>query len=504
MQPIRQVYGFSLAITIAAFSRTLLADGNFGDLLAKAPASANTIVVLNPEKIFASDVAAEGGWKQKYESTYADAPLLLPPSARQFILSADLDLATFTPRWQAAVMRLNSDPPIGMIARTVRGRQETLAGMEVVTTPKGAMIVKFGPALFGLRHPGDRQAVARWIQESNARSESALSPYLKEAADVPDRVGTEIIMAIDLANALSSERVAEAMSKSKVLQDKSLDSKAVANVLSSVRGVTLGARVIKRVYGVLKIDFESDATVLGEIAKPLLLEVLGEAGMSIDEFAAWNPKVEGRRITLSGELSSSGLRRLFSFLEIDATAVDAPADAKAGAAPSEKSDADAYKSLQYFQSVVRYLNDLKGERGASSYYTIAVWFDKYARKIDRLPILRVDKDLVDYGQRTVAQLRNCVEAIRGSGIRSGARSAQVMGSSSDYPLFGSAATYAQIEVGGVEQERRAIRAEEKAQSSTDVRGIIRQIQEDTSIIRRRMTERYNIEFAEVPRAPASR
>jgi hypothetical protein len=53
----------------------------------------------------------------------------------------------------------------------------------------------------------------------------------------------------------------------------------------------------------------------------------------------------------------------------------------------------------------------------------------------------------------------------------------------------------------VEAERRAIRAQEQGQSSMDVRGIIRQIEEDTSMIRRQMTERYNIEFEAVPRRP---
>ena len=119
---------------------------------------------------------------------------------------------------------------------------------------------------------------------------------------------------------------------------------------------------------------------------------------------------------------------------------------------------------------------------------------------------------MDYGQRTVGQLRNCVEAIRGSGIRSGARSAQVTsgsggdgyGSYAPYALFGSAASSAAAEVGAVEQERRAIRAQERGQSSTDVRAIIHQIEEETSNIRRVMTERYNMEFVETPRRSPSK
>jgi hypothetical protein len=501
------VVAASLALFVASDARP--DDSSVDALLKYVPASPNVIVTLNAERIFASEVAMNGGWKQQYESTYSDAPLLLPPSAQQFVLAADLDLAHFQPRWQAAVMRLSTDPGLGAIARLVRGEHDRLAGLDVVSTPKGAMIVKFGPHLFGVRQPGDRQLVGRWIQESKSRP-SPLSPYLQTAASVPDRVGTEIIMALDLADALGQERVHQAMSRSAVLQEKSIRPDAVADVLTSIKGMTLGARVTKRVYGVLRIDFERDVAVLADVAKPLLLEILGEAGASIDEFAEWNVKVEEKRIALDGELTQDGLRRLFSFLEIDTTAVDATNRKTAATDDATEPSADAYTSLEYFQSIVRHLNDLQRERGASSYYTIAVWFDKYARRIDRLPILHVDKDLVDYGQRTVSQLRNCVEAIRGAGIRSGARSAQVtsgdLGYGSDYgyapyALFSavSPASRAEAQVGAVEQERRAIRALEQGQSSMDVRAIIHQIQQDTSNIRRQMTERYNIEFELVTR-----
>ena len=52
----------------------------FEDLLSKLPRSANVLVMLNADQIFVSDVAIRERWKQHYDSTYADSPLLLPPS----------------------------------------------------------------------------------------------------------------------------------------------------------------------------------------------------------------------------------------------------------------------------------------------------------------------------------------------------------------------------------------------------------------------------------------
>jgi hypothetical protein len=114
------------------------------------------------------------------------------------------------------------------------------------------------------------------------------------------------------------ERLEERMSQSAVLQDRSIDHRAAAEALADLRGLTLGARVTKRVHGVLRIDFDRDITVLADVAKPLFLETLGEAGAAIDEFADWDVNVSEKRISLEGDLTQDGLRRLFSFLEIDA------------------------------------------------------------------------------------------------------------------------------------------------------------------------------------------
>ncbi len=493
-----------------AARQALAQDSDFAELLKKLPASPNVLVVLNAEKIFASEVAMEGGWKQQYGATFADTPLLMPPTAQQFVLAADLDLAQVSPRWQAAVMRLSINPSKELIARNIGGEPSELAGLDVISTAKGGMIVRFEPNIFGLRHPGDRQVMSRWIRETKS-SDGGLSPYLQAAANVPDRVGTEIIMALDLTDAVNPERLEQRMSESAVLQDSSIDHKAAVEALSSLRGLTLGARVTKRVHGVLKIDFDRDVSVLADVAKPLLLETLSEAGATIDEFADWDVKVSDKRISLEGDLTQDGLRRLFSFLEIDATAVHADEAKTASSDDPQAPSVDAYTSLQYFQSINRYLYDLKRERGASSYYTIALWFDKYARRIDRLPILHVDKDMVDYGKRTVGQLRNCVDAIRGAGISSGAASAQVTGSVGygydgytydPYTLYGNASSRASPSRRGRSGAPR-IRKQEQGQSSMDVRGIIRQIEDDTSNIRRQMTERYNIEFEAIPkRSPA--
>jgi hypothetical protein len=487
------------AVTVVALClwQSLVATADFTELLAKVPPSANTLVLLNAERIFASDVATREHWKQHYDDTYADSPLLLPPSAQQFLLAADVDFAYMKPRWEVAAIRLTDDPSMGLIARTVHGDRDTLGGLETITTPKNALIVKFGPNLFGMMRPAGRQAAARWIREASAAKGSALSPYLASVASIPDQVGTEIMMAMDLTDALSRDRVRQALEKSTILRDKSIDLDSAADIVTSIRGMALGVRVTNRTYGKLKVDFDHDIGKLAEVAKPLLLEVLRQAGAEIDEFANWNVETTDKQITIDGELTASGLRRVFSFLELDATAV-AVAETAGPTQPSKPDNSEvAQASRKYYQSIARLLNDLSHERDATTYSSIALWFDKYAKRIDRLPTLNIDKDLINYGGFVVGRLRDARDAIRGVGIRTGAQSAGV-GGSGDYEVFGSPMNVARSDVGAAEAERRAIRAGERAEGSSDARAVMRQIQDESTKIRRQMTDRYKTEFSDTP------
>jgi len=238
------------------------------------------------------------------------------------------------------------------------------------------------------------------------------------------------------------------MGQSAVLKDKKIDLDKLSALLTSVQGVTLGVTVREKTFGALKVDFTGEASILSEIGKPLLLEILAEAGATIDEFEDWQEEVTSKQLLIKGDLTDSGMRRLFSVLEMDASTVaeeptgqeEAPPETPAGSAEETK----AYVSRQYFQGVNKYLKDLQVRKGAKSFGQYGLWFENYARKIDKMPILNVDPDLVDYGQTVSNRLRDAVTAIQGAGIRTGAREAQVynQGSVSGYSSgFGPAARY---------------------------------------------------------------
>jgi hypothetical protein len=484
----------------------------FRELVERLPAGANAIVVINAEKMFASPLAVKEGWQQNYEKTHAAAPMLLPPKALQFVMASKLDLEFMTPKWEVAVMRLSTNPMVDQVAKRIKGTIDRLGGAEAVEGPQGGFIVKFAPSIFGMITRGDRQAASRWVEFARTSTSITISPYLKEAAGYAENAGTEIILAFDLNNAVRAQDVRVVLGEITALKETQVDLDQLSTLLGGVRGLTLGVTLGERAFGALKVDFASDASILDGVSKALLLEMLGEAGAMIDDFNEWEETVKGNRIEIRGYLSEGGLRRIFSVLEIDGSKVAAEphGDEDVPKATDDK-ETIAYTSRQYFQAVEKYLRDLRLKKGAKSYGQYGLWFDKYARKIDRLPILNVDPELVDFGQNMANGLRDATSAIQGVGIRSAAQEAQIYNQSYTrgaysgfgpvnrvggwgWRVYGGYGGYFEHYTNPVQSQRRAVRAQERAKGSAQARDIMKQIDMEASKMRRTMTDRYQIEF----------
>ena len=133
-----------------------------------------------------------------------------------------------------------------------------------------------------------------------------------------------------------TQQAASALQGSEVLVEQGIQTvRLFGDVLASIRGVTF-ARVTNRVSGSLKVDFDLPVGPLGAVAQPLLLEArLDEAGAAIEDFRDWTPGTSERSFRISGELSPSGLRRIFSIFELDGSVVDRP---ESGEAPKAADD----------------------------------------------------------------------------------------------------------------------------------------------------------------------
>jgi hypothetical protein len=496
----RVAAAWGLAIAFA-----LPARAQFRELVAKLPKSANAVLLLNVDKALDSPMGIREGWKKKIEKSFASGMIRVPPQATDFVLASQIDLEFMQPIWSAAVMNLSENVSIPQIAERRGGTLDQLENLSGAALPNDTYVVRFAPRTVGAMQPANRQSVLRWIREVQG-GKGEVSPYLQKAAGYSDDAATDIIMAIDLDGAMSWERAAKYLKRNNdrfKLSDADL--KDAATVLGGVQGVRLGIRLADRPFGKLTVDFRTNPITMTAIAKPLIVQALADGGMKIDDLDDWKVEMGPTTISLSGYLTASGLRRAMAIIETP-TSSESVADKspqQASTAPSLSVQAKA--SQDHYHAVVDMFDDLKKDMGSvANLASTQTYFDKYAKRIERLPILNVDPELLNYSAFVASSLRAASGAVRNMGIQSGVRQAEIVSAGAggaSYGRYGMYGGYAAVnsydrtsDARAAESQRRVVRAEEKADAATNVQQIRANVVSATADIRRKMTQKYQAEF----------
>jgi hypothetical protein len=230
-------------------------------------------------------------------------------------------------------------------------------------------------------------------------------------------------------------------------------------------------------------------------AKLLLLEVLGNNGLMVDDFQGsdWKAEINGNQVSIKGYLSKEGLRQVLSVFA--PPTVSAPPE-MAGSENASATDKELYATQQYFRSIDGTMESLRNKKNVKTLAQYGTWFDKYARHIDRLPMLNVDSEMLNYGGFVSEQLRDAAVAVRG--IAQNTRTRQVNQGSS--PTYGGLHGYAGMFSAWVppryesQRERSRISAEERVEGAKSARAILQDIENATADIRRSMTKKYSAPF----------
>jgi hypothetical protein len=479
--------GWCLPAVLALFivpGRCGLAADEFQELVNQIPRSANAVVLLNMEKAKDSPLGVKEGWKEKVEKAFEAGLVRVPPQATRFVLASEIDFESKEPIWEAAVVDLDQNLSMAQIAQLRSGTPDTIEGLPAIARPNDTYLVQLAPKRVAAMGPGTRQMVMRWIREVRKPSPPPLSPYLQKAAVYSDKAGSEIIMALDLEGVMSFERVGKYLKAHQTSMDEwRANLTTTTDLLSNVQGVRVGVRIGEQPSGMIVVDLRGDASAIAPFAKPLLLQILSDAGALINDFESWNVQAKGSEISLAGKFSGSGLRRLLSVVDSPISSDVAVAEAP-GVSPGELPATQAKKARDYFRTIMGMADDLKGDmKSARNLASTQMYFEKYAKRIERMPILGVDEELLKYSAYVANALRQSSMAVKTMGIQSGVRQASIIPSWDDYG-YG-------VYVGG---DRRVVRAEEKAIAATDIQRVRQEIIAATTDTRRKMTQKYQIEF----------
>jgi hypothetical protein len=311
------------------------------------------------------------------------------------------------------------------------------------------------------------------------------SSYLVKALTEFETSRLSASIVFDLDDALAASHIERELADLKCLADRKQDLKAIARALEGVRGVKLGITVTDKASGRLVIEFNNPPSVLQSVAKPLVIEVMSALGYELDDVEGWSQTLSGTSITLEGDLSRSGLMRLSSLCEAPHLSLD---ESGRDADQSDAGDPKLYATQGHFKSVQSLLDDLFGKK-KETFGQAAKWAEQYAQRIDRLPILNVDEDMLAYSAKVSTLLRDQAMIGRGVGIRTASRQADVYGSSVTYNYYGQ-----RLITQEAAAAQAAIATQERSSGAMNARQIRQQIENESAAIRKTMSQRYKVEF----------
>ncbi|WP_040766960.1 hypothetical protein [Novipirellula maiorica] len=424
------------AILLSILATSGVGSAQYEGMKYRIPQDTNMLVLIDLHKMFGSPVANRERWMARRKAAFDAGMIATPPGAEAVILAARTDLEYHKTVHELGMMKMHNDYNVTEVAARYGGSMDNIEGRAATRLPDDTYVVQLMDNLLAHATPANRQDVARWLRSTDVGASSKLPDYLEKAFSYAKDFGTPIVMAVDVGGHIAEHQVKQKMTSMESLKDVDLPVDSFAKLIAGARGMTLGITVGDKTVGAIRVDFSEPPTLLSEVGKPLLLEVLRNNGGYIDDLENWQPSIQGNSFMLRGTFSLNGMRRVMSVLELPPSLTDAMLEATSpGADPEGK--AKLLASQAYFTQITTLLDDLRGKPKRDHVKTFgqaAIWYDKYARKIDRMSILNVDEMLVDYGANMAAMLRQGEMTMKGVGMRTSVRTRSNQPSSSGYGM----------------------------------------------------------------------
>ena len=266
---------------LMVFGLTRFVSGDFPDMMMRVPGDANVLMVMDVQGIMASPLAQKEGWKEKRSADYAARPLTFPPQVTKLIRAAHVDMELHEAKWQVAILEAGKIPPLETIEKNMQGYVDTVANTKTVWSPRGWYGYMTGGGALAEMFPANRQYVSRWIKEPSGRA----PVYLQQAAAGVRSSGPQIMLALDLEDIVQPQQLEERLKQRKSLVGVKNFSD-IARTVSTVQGVRFTVTIADKATGTLTVDFGSNTAALKDVAKPLLLEALGHAGLYLEDWRA--------------------------------------------------------------------------------------------------------------------------------------------------------------------------------------------------------------------------
>jgi hypothetical protein len=420
----------------------------------------------------------------------------LPGNVVRVRIAAELDLESFQPDWEIGYAAVEKTSTAESIALREGGYVDTLQGRSIVWTPNEMYLVPLADNVVSIVRPADRKFVGQWLKKDRS---NVVSSYLQQVAGrLTDRQSVSI--AVDLEDVLSMGVLNE-----KLAQSKSL--------LSLVQGITISV-ASDALEATVLIDFLNAPTELTPVAKAFFAEVLTARGMQLDEFSQWKMSAvsEGKTLSFTGPIASETLDDLLGMFTVHrasrgvttVTKTDSPATPTA---PQTSPSVVAENTKDYFRKVINIVHRVR-DYSANNTGERAQWNGNMANRIDEMPTLEVDPQMVMFGAEVAKSLRSnsmsmqltnisqgaaAVAADAGTGAFSTATAVGTMaGMGYGYGGYGNYGSYG----GNFVDPNSPVKYYRmgQAQGNTSFKELMARLEQSLADMRRTMTEKYKIQF----------
>ncbi|MCY2985994.1 MAG: hypothetical protein NTY15_20385 [Planctomycetota bacterium] len=420
-----------------------------------------------------------------------------PDGMGEVHVAAELSLNPLQPKWEIGMVTFRNLKTAEYLAKAVKGYVDTIDGKNVVWSPRQSYLIPMEKNVLGIVRPTDRKLVARWLSKEEKSGSSA---YLKKHAMQSTKF-LSLMLAVDIEDTWSALAIENRIANFASL--KGLDVKANAKLLSTVRGIQIIVGRKNLDECIISLEFANSPSALLPIAKEFFIEVLSLARSSVPEASKWTASVDGNSLAFRGSISVETIDHLLGIFTLQEQASRLPSTETAAKEPASKEleslhDSTSESTLLELNKtyLAKSSNIIKRVREYSAVNTgdRAQWDGQMARRLDDLPTLNVDPELVDFSVRVAQGLRGNMVAMQQSNIQMGA-AATVNGAGDSqvgyyYGRYGATHYYNNSDANSTGRYQ----AVAQAQGNYSYRELMAQIDALEGEIRRKMTEKYKVQF----------
>jgi hypothetical protein len=377
------------------------------------PDDINAVAVVRAADLLKSTRGQAEGWARRADAAFLAGAMSLPSDVTLYVRGAHLQPAGAGRNSSVALLDFSRNVDMERLASREKSTVETVLGKPAVRSPRNCYFALIDPQVLGVVSPAYRQELAWWLKRIGQEDEPLVSGYL---TDVLNQSKGSIVMAIDLADMFEPDRIRQYLAASPALGSDAGALRRVTELFLTLQGLQLEVTVTDRTQALLTIQFAREVGEDSARVKSILLEALADRGAAVDAFEAGEASALGTSVQISAPLGDEDLRRIMSLITSPHPSTSTTEDITQEVAEANPRISPEATS-RYFLAVDQVLQDLqKANRRAKDYARTATWHDNFAAKIEQMPTVAVDPDVVAYGESVSKRLRALAASLRGVAI----------------------------------------------------------------------------------------